>query len=279
MTTRDRLVLMTFVVLGVLAAGWMLGVSPERQKAAKLDAEVGAAQSTLAAAQSQLAEAQGAQKQYSTAYAAIVKLGKAVPAEEQVPSLVYELDQASNQKDVEFTSISTGTAGGGSGAAAASSSSATAATAALSAGFTQMPFTFIFRGTFFDLNHLLSTVDGFTLNRTAGVQVSGRLLTIQSISLERKQEGGSEASTTKATGAAAGSGSSSSATTSSPQAEPLTGTIVATAYVLPPGQASTGGATAAGPAGTTSTTPASGSTPSPSSSTPSTAPAVVKVTP
>jgi type II secretory pathway pseudopilin PulG len=266
MTTRDRLVLMTIVVLGVLAAGWMLGVSPERKKAAKLDAEVSTAQATLATAQGQLAEARGAQAQYATAYASVVKLGKAVPAEEQVPSLVYELDQATHQKDVEFNSIAVGSGSGGSTASA----SATALGAAASGGFTQMPFTFIFRGTFADLYHLLNQVDAFTLNTTSGVQVTGRLLTIQSASLELKQEGaGEEASSSKK-----GKGSSSSA-----KEEQLIGTITATAYVLPPGEGLTGGATASGPAGT-SATPASGS--SPSSSTPSsssTAPAVVKVTP
>jgi hypothetical protein len=273
MTTRDRLVLMVVVALGVLAAGWLLGVSPEREKAAKLDSEVSAAQQQLAAAQSQLSEAQGAQAQYSTAYASVVKLGKAVPADEQVPSLVYELDQASNQKSVEFNSIAAGT--GGSASGSGSSASATAA-AATSAGFTQMPFTFIFRGTFFDLNHLLNTVDNFTLNTTAGVQVSGRLLTIQGISLERKQEsGGESAISTKA-----GSGSTAVTTTAGsapPREEKLTGTITATAYVLPPGQGLTGGATSAGPAGSTTTTVSSSGS---SKASPSpTAPAVVKVTP
>jgi len=273
MTTRDRTVLMVIAVLGVLAAGWLLGVAPEREKAAKLGSEVGAAQQQLSTAQSQLSEAQGAQAQYSTAYASIVSLGKAVPADEEVPSLVYELDQASNQKSVEFTSIAAGT-GGSSGGASSSSTSATA-TATASAGFTQMPFTFIFRGTFFDLYHLLGTVDGFTLNTTAGVQVSGRLLTIQGIALERKQEGGSEAPAL----AKGGSLSSASASTAGapPGEERLTGTITATAYVLPPGQGLTGGATSAGPAGS-STSAVSGSGTSSSSSSP-TAPAVVKVTP
>lgn len=256
MTTRDRLVLMAVVVLGVLAAGWMLGVSPERQKAAKLDDEVSTAQATLATAQGQLAEAQGAQSQYSTAYASVVKLGKAVPADEEVPSLVYELDQATHQKDVEFNSITTTSASGPS-----APSSASALTA--SGGFTQMPFTFVFRGTFADLYHLLHQVDNFTLHTTSGVLVTGRLLTIQSADLDPKQEGPSE------------SKSSSKGSTSSAKEEQLTGTITATAYVLPPGQGLTGGATSAGPAGT-SATPASSPT---SSSSPSTAPAVVKVTP
>lgn len=262
MTTRDRLVLMAVVVLVVLGAGWMLGVSPERQKAAKLDTEVSSAQATLATAQGQLAEAQGAQSQYSTAYASVVKLGKAVPADEEVPSLVYELDQATHQKDVEFTSITTGTSGSSTPSA---SSSSTALGAAASGGFTQMPFTFVFRGTFADLYKLLHTVDNFTLHTTAGVLVTGRLLTIQSASLESKQEGASENEAPKGT------------SKGSPEnEEELTGTITATAYVLPPGQGLTGGASASGPAGT-STSPAS--SPSTSSSSSPTAPALIKVTP
>ncbi|HEY7953023.1 MAG TPA: type II secretion system protein GspM [Solirubrobacteraceae bacterium] len=266
MTTRDRLVLMAFVVLGVLAAGWMLGVSPEREKAAKLDTEVSTAQATLATAQSQLAEAQGAQSQYSTAYASVVKLGKAVPADEEVPSLVYELDHVTHQKDVEFNSITTGTSGSSSSPSATASS--TALGAAASGGFTQMPFTFVFRGTFADLYNLLHQVDNFTLHTTSGVLVTGRLLTIQSASLERKQEGSSE-------NEAPSTGSSSTKSSSGKEEDELTGTITATAYVLPPGQGLTGGATSSGPAGTSST-PASSSS---SSSSSPTAPALVKVTP
>jgi len=269
MTTRDRLVLMAMLVLGVLAAGWMLGVSPEREKAAKLDTEVGTAQATLATAQGQLAEAQGAQSQYATAYASVVKLGKAVPADEEVPSLVYELDQATHQKDVEFNSIAagSGTSGSSPGASASATSSTSALGAAASAGFAQMPFTFIFRGTFSDLYHLLHQVDDFTLHTTGGVHVTGRLLTIQSANLELKPEGTSEAASSQGHGSSKGS--------SSGKEEQLLGTITASAYVLPPGQGLTGGATPAGPAGT-SATPASGTG---SSSSSPTAPALVKVTP
>lgn len=265
MTTRDRLVLTGILTLAILAAGWLLGVSPEREKAAKLDAEVSAAQQQLETARGQLAEAQNDQAQYTTAYASIVRLGKAVPADQQVPSLVYELDQASNQKQVEFNSIASVTA-------TSSSPATAAATAAASGGFTQMPFTFVFNGTFADLYHLLNQVQGFTVQSAKGeVQVSGRLLTIQSANLELPS-GGSSGEATSAT-------KGSAATAKTAEKAELKGTITATAYVLPGGQGLTGGATPAGPAGattTTSTQPVSG----PSASHPSTAPAaVVKVTP
>jgi hypothetical protein len=261
MTTRDRLVLMAIVLLGVLAGGWMLGVSPEREKAAKLDAEVSAAQAKLSAAQQQLSEAQGDQTQYTTAYASIVQLGKAVPATQEVPSLVYELDQASNRKSVEFNSIATSATGGSSSASPASSAS----TAAASASFTQMPFTFVFNGSFANLYHLLSQVQGFTVQTAAGaVQVSGRLLTIQSADLEIPNGGSSE--------------STKGAAANKPENAELKGTITATAYVLPAAQGGvTGGATAAGPVSTSTAQPASSSSTSTSSST---APAaVIKATP
>ncbi|HEY7960739.1 MAG TPA: type II secretion system protein GspM [Solirubrobacteraceae bacterium] len=277
MTNRDRLVLMGVIALAILAGGWMLGVSPEREKAAKLQTEVAGAQQQLSKAQQQLNEAQGDQARYSAAYAAIVRLGKAVPADQEVPSLVYELDQVSNRRDVEFNSISTS-------ASASSSSGAGAAAALTSAGFAQMPFTFVFNGSFVDLYRLLSQVQGFTVQTGAGaVQVSGRLLTIQGVNLELPSGGGAgEVASSSGGGgegpnakSAGGSSSRASSAKSNPENAQLKGTITATAYVLPPGQGLTGGASPAGPAGSAAA-PASG----PSASSPSTAPAaVIKVTP
>jgi type II secretory pathway pseudopilin PulG len=265
-TTRDRLVLITIVVLGILGAGWVEGVSPERAKASKIESEVSAARSQLAAAQQQFGEAQGAQTQYTTAYAAIVRLGKAVPASQEVPSLVYELDQASNQKNVEFNSIQASTTGASASSPSASSSAAAASTAA--AGFTQMPFTFIFNGSYADLYRLFSQIQSFTLQTSNGaVQVTGRLLTIQSANLELPNSNSSEESTK----------SGASAAKKKPENAELKGTITATAYVLPASQGLTGGATAAGPVSSSSSAqPASSSSSSSSSSAPA---AVLKVTP
>jgi hypothetical protein len=221
MTTRDRLVLVAVCVLVVLGAGWILVVSPERKQASKLKGEVGAASSQLSSAESQLANARQAKARYASSYSAIVALGKAVPPGREVPSLVYQLARATHQKHVEFASIVNG-----AGSSGGSASSGGAQPAAL-AGFTQMPFTFVFNGTFFDLYHLFQQLNGFTV-RTAsgGVDVSGRLLTIQSAKL------------------APGAQTAERGSAGSPV---LTGTITATAYVLPAAQGLTGGATATGP--------------------------------
>jgi hypothetical protein len=257
MTTRDRMVLIGVVVLAVLAGGWLLAVSPERHQAAAAEAQVQSARQELESAEAKAASARSAQQRYTAAYRSVVRLGKAVPPSEEVPSLIYELEQASKQRDVDFNSIATGGSGGAGGGGAAASA------AAAPAGFTQMPFTFTFKGSFEGLAHLLAQIDGFAVRNTAGeVTVSGRLLTIQGATINL--EGGGSSS--PATNSKASSGSSSP----EPGSVPLSATITATAYVLPASESLTGGATPVGP----SVAGASAG----SSSTPTT-PAVVRVTP
>ena len=276
MTTRDRLVVTVIAALAVLGAAWILVVSPERKQAAKLQAQVNAASSALAGAESEAANARQAQARYAAAYASVVALGKAVPPGEEVPSLIYQLAQASNEKNVDFASIQTGSgsgtgAGGGSSTGAGSGSgtgagsgpgtgaggrtaaSGSAGGASGAAGLNQMPFTFVFNGTFPSLYKLFQQLNGFTVRTTSGqLKISGRLLTIQGVKLAP----------------AIGVGS---ARTANGQ---LSGTITATAYVLPASQGLTGGASPNAPAGTTTTTASSGS----GGSSPS-APAIARVTP
>jgi Tfp pilus assembly protein PilO len=256
MTSRDRLVLIGLGALAMLAAVYLLVVAPERKQASTLSGQVAAASAQLASAQGEVASARADQTRYAAEYASIVRLGKAVPASQEMPSLMYQLAHASNQKHVDFTSISTGASGAGS----TSGSTANAPdAAAASAGFSQLPFTFVFNGSFNDLYHLFQEMNQFTTRSTSGhLQVSGRLLTIQSTKLAPAP------ATTVSHGKAAQRQS----------AQRLMGTITATAYVLPGTQTLTGGATPGSPTGA-SATPASGtgSTSSPS------APAIARVTP
>jgi hypothetical protein len=257
MTGRDRTVVMVLATLGVLAAVWLLAVAPKREQAAKLGNEVSTAQAQLASAEGQLTSASAAQAKYQDAYASIVRLGKAVPASQEVPSLIYQLSQATKEKNVEFASITASIPGAGTGSGSSSSSSSTASTAG--AGITQMPFTFVFNGSFDSLYNLFQQLDSFTtLHTTSGeLDVSGRLLTIQSIKLGPVNTSG---------GSTQGAGSAANS-------EELSGTITATAYVLPAGQTLTGGATPAGPSGTATQTASTGATGS------ANAPAVVQVNP
>lgn len=239
MTTRDRLALVGISTLAVLGLVWLMLVSPERKEASKLSSQITQAKEQLATAENEAATAHSAQARYAAAYASVVRLGKAVPPSEEVPALIYQLAEASNEKHVEFNSITTGA--GTAGPAAASSPTAAAAA---TGGFTQMPFTFVFNGSFADLYHLFRHLDQATARTSSGgLRVSGRLLTMQGMKLQPLSEthGGK-----------------------------LTGTITATAYVLPASEGVTAGSTPAAPAtssGAGSTTAASGT--GASSSTPS----------
>ncbi len=248
MTARDRLVLSGVIVLAVLAAGWLLVVSPERKQAAQVQTQVQSARQQLESAQTQAAEARSAEQRYATAYVSVVSLGKAVPPSSEVPSLIYELDQASHEREVDFSSIATGTGGSAPSSTPLSSSSSSSTTAATPAGFTQLPFTFVFKGSFAGLAHLLGEVDGLVRRTSSGgVQVNGRLLTVQGADVTIENNG--------QTGARPGT--------------VLSATITATAYVLPAGQGLTSGVAPVGPG-------ASGSA---SSSSPPTTPAVVRAVP
>ncbi|HEY4452469.1 MAG TPA: type 4a pilus biogenesis protein PilO [Solirubrobacteraceae bacterium] len=243
MTRRDRIVLMVVAVIAVLGAGWVLAVSPERQKAGKISAEVVAAKTQLSTAEGELSNARAAQAQYAAAYSEVVSLGKAVPAEEEVPSLIYQLSQATHRQNVEFASIAAPTTPVGAASPAAA--------AAAGAAFSEMPFTFIFNGSFFALERLFNKLTQFTERSASGsLQVRGRLLTVQSVKLAPVTTQGTKSAKSQ-----------------------LSGTITATAYRLPAGQGLTGGATATSPAGTS--TPAASSTGASST----TAPAIARVTP
>jgi len=250
MTGRDRMVVIGIVVLLLLGASWLLVVSPERKQAAALATKVATANAALSTAETQAASARAAQAQYNAAYAAMVSLGKAVPASPEVPSLIYELAKATNAKNVELSSI---TAGGTATPAATGTAAAGAPTT-----FTPLPFTFVFTGGFLDLYKLFKQIDASTVRASNGtLVVKGRLLTVQSVRL-------SPLATTTTSGKSG--------------QQVLVGTVTATAYVLPAAQGATDGATPSAPAGAT---PASSSATTASSGTASsaTAPAVAKVTP
>jgi Tfp pilus assembly protein PilO len=260
MSARDRLVLMGIAALAVVGAVWMLAVSPARKQASTLAGEVASVQGQLAGVKGELASASEVQVRYRRAYTSLVSLGKAVPTGDEVPGLMYAIDQAANHKKVQFTSISSGSSGHPS---SSSSSSSAASAAAQSAGLHQLPFTFTFSGSYQDLCRLLVQLESFTAQgRSGALKVSGRLLTIQSVTL-----GGS------AGGSSAGAGSGSQAS----KPGEMTWTITASAYVLPASAASSSeasgtpaGAQPSGAATTPTSSPGTGAAP---------APAVVKVGP
>lgn len=206
-------------------------LAPKRKEAAEIKVKVTKAQDELAAARVLLATNQQARSGFREAYTRVVRLGKAVPGDDDVRSLVVQLDHAAKRTDVDFQSINVG---GSTSTAAAAPASAPATATQLPpgatvgpAGFPVMPFSFGFRGQFFRLGKFFQRLDAFVKANNRNLGVTGRLLTVDSLKLEPDAAGFPN----------------------------IKATVEATSYLVSPLEGPTGGATASGPAGATAPAP------------------------
>jgi hypothetical protein len=222
------------VLAGVVAAAgfFMVVLKPKRQEAAKLNTKIETKQTELASARQLLASNQQARESYRKAYSTVVRLGKAVPADDDVRSLVVQLDAAAKATHVDFQSINVAGGGGGAPAEGAGAGAQLPPGATVGpAGFPVMPFTFSFNGSFFNLGDFFDRLEGFVKARNEQLSVTGRLLTLDSLELQPDASGFPR----------------------------IKANVGATSYLVSPLEGATGGATAAGPsaaAGTTTTPPA-----------------------
>jgi Type II secretion system (T2SS), protein M len=104
-TVRDKIIVGVVAGLVALAAWWFLLLSPERKKADDLGKQVAAQRQTLQKAQTEATASQAARATYAADYATVARLGKAVPVDDDVPSLVWELQSASSRTGVDFRGI------------------------------------------------------------------------------------------------------------------------------------------------------------------------------
>jgi hypothetical protein len=201
MKQRDRLVLSILAVAGVVGAVWFLALAPKREAAKAVTAKVTAAEQRRDAANQQATVAEQAKATYRRDYATVARLGKAVPAKADVPSLVYQLESAARAAKVDFRAITVETspasappapaapAAPASPAAPATSGAPASPGAASSAGIEQKGFQFTFEGKFLSLRRLLSEIERFSRVNGSKVSVSGRLLTIDTVALNPAAKG------------------------------------------------------------------------------------------
>jgi len=180
MTRRDRLVIVIVALVAAIAASWLLVVSPKRDQAAKLGTKVASEQQALDTARAQLAQNAVASKQYASNYAALARLGEAVPATDDIPSLIIQLQSAADGARVNFQSLQNG------GASATSGSTPAPATGTAAAGASAASpeqFSFTFSGSYFQLSNFFNKVQHFVTPSGNGVQVKGRLISLNSVNM------------------------------------------------------------------------------------------------
>jgi len=191
MTTRDRNILLVLGGLAVLAAFWFLAIKPKRAEVQTLTGQIATQQSRLATAQATVSSGLAAKAAYPKDYATVAQLGKALPADDDLPSLLYQLDAESHGKHIDFESITRGASAAGSGSTSSDTTGAPATGASSlppgatvgTAGLATLPFSFTFTGSFFDLQKFIQGVQDFVRPEGQGIAVRGRLLTIDGVSL------------------------------------------------------------------------------------------------
>ena len=255
---RNNKILLVVLAAAVVAAGFWFGIlAPKRQEADALQSSISAKQDELARSQQQMATYEKARSTYKANYAKLVTLGKAAPADDDVRSLMVELDSVAGDANVEFQKVNVG---GDSPTTTPASTTSTMSGAGPNgrlasapglvpvgtSGVSALPFSLTFDGTFLNLSKFFSLIDHFVAVRNEQLNVKGRLLRVESFGITPSGSGWPN----------------------------MTATVGAASYVITP-VASPGTASGSAPAG--GTTPAAGTTPASSggSSAPSTTTATV----
>jgi Tfp pilus assembly protein PilO len=189
--TRSNKILIAVAVTALAAAAfYFLALAPHRKEIARLDGEISGKRTQLVQAQQTLVTYEQARKSYKRNYATLARLGKAVPADDDVRSLLVQLQSAADVTGVNFEKIELGTnlAGSTSGPTASTPqagqlAAAPGAVEVAGGALSAMPFTFSFTGGFFDLSNFFAKLEHFVTVNNQRINATGRLLRLESIAI------------------------------------------------------------------------------------------------
>jgi hypothetical protein len=173
------------IVVAVLAGGgyFKLVLAPKRKEADALAVQVATKQQELAQTQALIATYKGARDDYKHNYATVVRLGKAVPTDDDTRSLLVQLDTSAKRSGVAFDTINV-SAAGSTGSAVGAATPAKVTPGAINVGaFSAQPFSFSFRGDFQTLGEFFSRIDQFVTLKGDAINVRGRLMHVETIAL------------------------------------------------------------------------------------------------
>lgn len=105
---RDKKILMLLVPLALVGAFWFLLLAPKREEASKLGEELAQVEAERDQAEAIANEAESTKGDYASDYATVVRLGKAIPSEVDMPSLIVQLDEAAKDTDIRFVRVAAG---------------------------------------------------------------------------------------------------------------------------------------------------------------------------
>ena len=131
---RDKKILMALIPAVLVLGFWFLILAPKRAESGRLGDQLTEAEAKRDTAVSAAGNLEGARNSYAKDYETVVRLGKAVPASLDMPSLLVQLEAAAKGTNIEFDSVKAGTRTAAAPAAAATGSSGSAAPPAAAGG-------------------------------------------------------------------------------------------------------------------------------------------------
>ena len=108
LSDRDRKLALVIIPIVLLVAYWFLLLAPKREASATASKNLSEQTQRLEQARTAANTARQAKTNFAADYAEIVRLGKAIPAGVDMPSLVVQLDRAAAGTGIRFTRVATG---------------------------------------------------------------------------------------------------------------------------------------------------------------------------
>lgn len=197
MTRTNKILLGVAVAAAVTAGYWFALLAPKRDEAATLGQRITAKRAEVQQAQQQLASYEKARDDYKANYARLARIGKAVPGDDDVRSLMVQLDDASKRTGVDFQKIEIGGGTSGSSTPSTPTSGSEDSTPAQAPGLvpigttgvSALPFSFTFDGGFFALSDFFSHIEHFVSLRNEKLDVTGRLLRLETLEIRPSSVG------------------------------------------------------------------------------------------
>jgi Tfp pilus assembly protein PilO len=163
MGPRERLIATVAVVIIVVAAMWILVVTPKRNEANNLQTQITAEQVALTSAQQELAAAEQARAGYVADVHSENALTHAVPTSDQIPQLIGLINKLEVGHHVNYTTTGFGTSAVGD--------------------LPTVNLQFSFIANYVDLQKFLNAFDDLTRTNGTSVLTDGRLVSVNSITL------------------------------------------------------------------------------------------------
>lgn len=192
---------LVLVVFGV--AFYAMALSPKREEASKLEAQVEQVKGSLAQHEAEIATAEEAREEFPADYQRLVVLGKATPGDDDTASFMVQVDLIAAAAGVQFSNLALSSEGSEVSEEAAETpatasaeasglditpTEAAAATMPLGAavgpaGLDTMRYTLTFGGDFFKVANFIRGLDSLVKTHDEKVAVNGRLVTINGFAL------------------------------------------------------------------------------------------------